>query len=434
MSKENQRKVPNGLKDKNKRDQFLDVYNNIEKFSTVESVAQEIKISITTVERWVRILRRENYHVVQRTGGIQPSAPTSKEPLTFDEHLKVRQLKEQISRLSSDLKEAEKRALTSGALSALIHDIKGVSFNKHASWLKNPIKVRTIHGIPILFISDIHFDEYVDPAQIGYVNEYNRQVAIKRIQHTFKTAINILMNYVSNPKYDGLIICLGGDLLSGNIHEELNETNEKPIMKSIIDLTELLHQGISECSKIFKKVSVYCVVGNHGRLHKKPRMKNRVFDNFEWLIYQNLARQFNDNKDVNFVIPDGPDAVFTVYDKTFLLTHGDQFKGGSGISGIFTPLHLGLHRKQTKQAAIHASFDVMMLGHFHQYIHTNNIIVNGSIKGYCEFANMCNFTFQRPMQALWINNPELGMVMRTPILCDSYDGGYVSAMTRLKNL
>jgi len=73
----------------------------------------------------------------------------------------------------------------------------------------------------------------------------------------------------------------------------------------------------------------------------------------------------------------------------------------------------------------------MMLGHFHQYIHTNNIIVNGSIKGYDEWVNLMNFSFQRPIQSLWINSPVYNeMVLRTPILCDSYKGGYISPQER----
>ena len=149
-------------------------------------------------------------------------------------------------------------------------------------------------------------------------------------------------------------------------------------------------------------------------------MKNKVFDNYEWLIYQFISRHYKDDKRITMLIPDGPDAIFTIYDKGFLLTHGDQFRGGSGISGIFTPLMLGRARKQQKSQAIKKNFDVMMIGHFHQYIHTNQLIVNGSIKGYDEFANEFNFSFERPQQALFINHPRNGMVIRTPILCDSY--------------
>jgi len=348
-------------------------------------------------------------------------------PPTPDELLQISKLKAQITSLRSDLKEVEKRALTSDVMVELIQGMQGATFEEQPKWLFN--EHLEMHGIPTLFLSDIHFDEYVDPAQIGHVNEYNREIATDRINHTFKSGIDILMNYTANPKYDGIVVALGGDLLSGNIHEELSESNEAPILQSLLELTGLLKNGIGVYAETFGKVFVPCVVGNHGRLHKKPRAKNRVFDNFEWLIYQNLAREFRDDPRVTFLIPDGPDAQFTVYNTNFLLTHGDQFRGGNGISGIFTPLMMGAMKKQKKLAAVGRSFEVMMCGHFHQYIHTNSLIVNGTIKGYDEWVNLMNFSFERPQQSLWINHPENGMVFRTPILCDSYQG----ARDSLKN-
>ena len=65
------------------------------------------------------------------------------------------------------------------------------------------------------------------------------------------------------------------------------------------------------------------------------------------------------------------------YDHHYLLTHGDQFRGGSGISGILTPLSLGAFRKSKRQQAVDDPFDTMLLGHFHQYMTIPGILVNG---------------------------------------------------------
>ena len=61
----------------------------------------------------------------------------------------------------------------------------------------------------------------------------NRDIAINRLQHTFNTSIDILFNRTKNHKYDGFVLAFGGDLLSGNIHEELAETNEDSVMRLI---------------------------------------------------------------------------------------------------------------------------------------------------------------------------------------------------------
>jgi transposase len=389
---------------------FKKAYYDLEKYPTLKDLANKYGVSERSVLYWINYFEKEGNKLKKREK--KKDAPqNSQTPL---ESIK---LKGEIKYLQAEIKRLSKLALSSDKFVDLIHG-SNKRFNKTPTWITAKKTKKELHGIPCLFLSDIHFDEYVDGSQINNVNEFSRTIAKERIKNTFETAINILNRFVAKPNYDGAVIALGGDLLSGNIHEELSETNDAPILSSLLELTQILIDGITTFADTFDRVFVPCVVGNHGRLHKKPRCKNRVFDNYEWLIYQLLSKHFKDDNRVTFLIPDGPDAVFKIYNKTFLLTHGDQFRGGSGISGIMTPLHLGLHKKQKKQSAIHQSFDVMMLGHFHQYIHTNSLVVNGSVKGYDEFANINNFNFEPPQQALWINHPQYGMVFRTPVLCD----------------
>lgn len=410
--------------------ELIKAYNDYENFPTLASVAQHLKICERTLHRRMAKLKLAGHELIDRRSlYLQTQQDKSKKikeekpvpEVTFEERIEIRKLKDDIAKLTKELREAEKNALTSDHVTNIIHPMLAHTHRPNPDWLVKKTSKNTTKGIPCLFLSDVHLDEYVDPAQINYVNSYNREIAIKRLQHTFNTVIDILFNKTVNPKYDGFVLALGGDLLSGNIHEELAETNEDAIARSLLLLLDLLIDGINLLLSKIDRVFIPCVVGNHGRLHKKPRAKNKVFDNYEWLLYKFLQRHFLDNKRVSFLIPDGPDAHFRIYDQNFLLTHGDQFKGGNAIAGIFSPLMLGFHKKQKKQASINKSFDVMLVAHFHQYVHTNQIVINGSVKGYDEFANLMNFPFERPQQALFLNHPENGMVIRTPILCDSYE-------------
>jgi len=104
-----------------------------------------------------------------------------------------------------------------------------------------------------------------------------------------------------------------------------------------------------------------------------------------------------------------------VHDTRFLLTHGDQFRGGSGIAGIMSPLKLGQHRKGQREQALGRGFDWMVMGHFHQYICGQGLLVNGSLKGYDEYAYISNFGTEVPTQAFWITTPEHGMTFTAPI-------------------
>ena len=53
-----------------------------------------------------------------------------------------------------------------------------------------------------------------------------------------------------------------------------------------------------------------------------------------------------------------------------------------------------------------------------QYIHLTRLIVNGSLKGYDEYAYNNNFGFEPPQQALWLTHPKHGITFRMPVQVD----------------
>lgn len=111
----------------------------------------------------------------------------------------------------------------------------------------------------------------------------------------------------------------------------------------------------------FERVYIPCVGGNHGRIDKKPRSKNRAFDNYDWLVYLLLTKHFRGEKDITFDISEGSDVQFALHNTRYLLTHWDQFKGGSGIAGALSPLLLGDARKRKRQMAVQRPYDFMMM-------------------------------------------------------------------------
>lgn len=361
-----------------------------------------------------------------------PATPAAPEP-TFDidvelpapdtkEQLALARAKLEISRLKAQVKSLETMALTGDAMREIIGSLGAPYVNAKPEWLAGAAEKKSVTGTAVLFVSDIHFDEVVSAAQVGGANEYNREIAVARIKNTFKSAIVLLKAFMAAPRYEGIVCPLGGDLLSGNIHEELQQTNEMPIQQSMMALEEILIEGIGGLADEFGKVHVPCVVGNHGRMTRKPQAKNRVFDNYEWPIYQRLAGYFRKDSRLTFDIPEGADAFFNIYDKRFCLTHGDQFRGGDGVGGILVPIMRGLSRKQFRQQAMGDPFDIMLIGHWHQYVQLSNLIINGSVKGMDEYSYQGNFSFQEPEQALFVVHPDVGVTARWPVKC-AYVGG-----------
>jgi len=280
---------------------------------------------------------------------------------------------------------------------------------------KMPKRGSDVTGVPILFASDWHWGETVDPNQIGGVNKFDMEIGHRRAQTLIERAIDLCMNHLAKPRYDGIVFALGGDMVSGSIHEELEITNQKPIMPVVVDIIGVLIKCIDRLADAFGRVFVPCVTGNHGRNHKKPRAKDRVFDNFDWLIYQLLAKHFDGDARITFLIPDGSDASFAVYNHRYLLTHGDQFRGGDGMIGMLGPVTRGDMKKRARNAQIDLEYDTMMIGHWHQLHMGTRTIVNGSLKGYDEYAASNNFGFEIPQQALWITHPTEGISFRMEV-------------------
>jgi hypothetical protein len=126
---------------------------------------------------------------------------------------------------------------------------------------------------------------------------------------------------------------------------------------------------------------------------------------------------FRSDGRVTFDIPDAPDALVKSYGQTVLVTHGDQTSGGAGIGGIWPPIMRLDARKSQRQAAVDQPYDLMVMGHWHQLVFGPKFIVNGSLKGYDEYAYTSNFGFEVPQQALWLMTPENGITWRAPVLC-----------------
>jgi len=287
-------------------------------------------------------------------------------------------------------------------------------------WVSQKSAKGALHqGIPTLLLSDCHWDEIVKPEEVEGSNKYDRKIAIARLKRTLAGTIDLLRNYVAGLKYEGFTLMLGGDHFSGNIHEELQQTNEDTIFGSLDFWSDQLCGIIGSLADEFHHLHIVGVVGNHGRNTRKPRAKLRVRDNLDWLLFRIVAKAFAKDSHVTFQIPESADANVKIYNTNYRLTHGDQFRGGSGIAGMLSPLMLGAHRKGQRQMTLKNPFDWMVIGHFHQYWTGKGIIANGSTKGYDEYAYLSNFAWERAQQALFVTTPENGLTFSAPIFCDN---------------
>lgn len=270
------------------------------------------------------------------------------------------------------------------------------------------------NGTPVLMLSDLHLDEVVDPVEMDGLNAFNRKIAELRWERTINSTVELMESYVAGLDFDGIVVCLGGDIITGDIHDELVATNEHPVPETIKHWVPLIASGLVELADHFGKVFVPCVDGNHDRLTDKTRYKKRAENSFAWIIYHWLADHLRDDDRITFSISHSPDLYFPVYNTNFLLSHGDAFRGGGGVGGIYPPMLKWLNKKMNVR-----QFDIALIGHWHQLLYGQGIYVNGSLKGYDEYARGHALGMERPQQMLFVVTPENGVTIRTQVYSDS---------------
>ena len=139
---------------------------------------------------------------------------------------KIHLLHAEIDALRWELRHAQTQALDMAVVRNEIFKL-GAQDPNPPKWVVSPKKRGTESlGIPTIFASDWHWGEVVFPSQIENCNEFNLEIANRRCKALITNSCDLLFNYLQKPKYDGVVFALGGDMVSGNIHEELAQTNE----------------------------------------------------------------------------------------------------------------------------------------------------------------------------------------------------------------
>lgn len=339
------------------------------------------------------LARRELERARDELSDVQRQSKTSK--------AEAERLREELKRLTE--------------LVGLMQRIEG-AVSQPPKWTRNVRGKAGRKGIATYQLSDTHLDEVVRPEQVEWINAYDRHIAEVRLRAWSENALELARDYVAGIEYEGAVVLATGDIFSGDIHAELRETNADTLYAGVVHWMPLLAAALDALAADFGRLHVAAVVGNHGRNSTKPVYKNRAQSNIEWLLWRMLAMHFAKDERLTFQVSDAMDLTVPIYGTNYLITHGDEFKGGSGIQGARAPLALGQHRTSVRQMATAHPMDVMAVGHFHQYQPpSQGLVMGGSLKGYDEYAYGRRFRPEPAQQAFWVTSPEHGPTLSAPV-------------------
>jgi hypothetical protein len=273
-----------------------------------------------------------------------------------------------------------------------------------------PGKARDRLHKPILFTSDGQYGEVVRADEMDGMNQFNKAIYAERyvrmLDKTIKWADAIAEGW--GAKYDeGMIYLRGGDAISGEIHDELRETNDASVRGALLELAALESAGIRRLKDRFGHVHVISIPGNHGRITVKPRHKSYVNLNFETILADLIHAKFEREPGITFETPASGFAYFEACGWSFEMRHGDRMGagGGTGFIGAPAPITKGHLRTRMAAAMVGKKVDYVLTGHLHTSMKLPRGFANGSMPGYNEYARSFNLDPDAAKQWLIFASP-----------------------------
>ncbi len=276
-------------------------------------------------------------------------------------------------------------------------------------------------AVGIALASDWHVEERVNPKTINYLNEYNPDIARFRANNYFTNLLKLIEKERQDVTIDKLILWLGGDLITGYIHDELIEDNFMSPTEAILFAQELIYTGIKfllEHGK-FNEIIIPTSYGNHGRVQVKKKISSAYKNSYEWMLYHTLSQFFESESRIKFQISDGYFNYLEIFGKTVRFSHGDFVGYNGGIGGVSIPLNKHIYRANQQSMA-----DLNCIGHFHQLTRGTEFIINGSLIGFNAYAQSIGASPERPQQAFQLLDSVRGFTISAPILVEEGNGKY----------
>ena len=282
------------------------------------------------------------------------------------------------------------------------------------------------YSVAVVVFSDWHIEEPVSPDDVSGVNEFNLEIAEKRVIRAWQSALRLYEKESKETEIKEVIVALLGDFITNRIHEDLAESNLLQPTDAMYKAQGLIISGLKFLLENLPKdvkLTVVCHSGNHGRMTPEQRIKTEAGTSIERFMYFNIRDQFKEEPRVVFQIASGYHTIVRLFDKdkpyVIRFHHGHAIRSSGGVGGIYPPVNKAI--SNWNKSVRDVNLDVF--GHHHQFVDGQDFICNGSLIGYNSFAVAIKAPYEPPKQAFFlINRKHRCKAMVTPIFVEGDDG------------
>ncbi len=259
-------------------------------------------------------------------------------------------------------------------------------------------------GTPVWLLSDLHFGEVVTLEETLGANEYNLEIAAARVSKCIDNMLWLRADMARTQSCDDTVLVLNGDIVSGDIHDELRETNEGGLRDQCNAAVNALMPGIQAAAEVTPGIlHVVCIGGNHGRLTHKQHIKNGTQHSVEHIgVYDPLRRYIGDmGGKIAWHIPAAERYIIDVYGRRVSIQHGTMIRSQGGIGGTLVPM--------TRWVTRDNAADLYLFGHFHEADAYGKIIKNGATIGTSAYVRWLGIEDRPPEQVTFALDADRGV-------------------------
>lgn len=332
-----------------------------------------------------------------------------------------------ISKLERKL--GEKSVLEKVFTEQILKNIKPIKVKPYRVKSKS-VKKQKRHVVAML--NDLHIGLKVEPKEVGGLNEFNFNIASRRVAYY----INQVCNYKKHKRneVETLHLILNGDMIHGAIHGLLGNDLEL-MVHQFNGAVHILAYAIANLATEFKSVKVYGLGGNHeDHVHRREhgkRVLSQTFDNIESQIFYAVSAAHTKTPNVEFITTKDVFLDIDLPKGRAVATHGHlMFSGPLGNPGTnLNSKGLGIaiaefnasQRRMSKEEA-----KLILLGHTHTHFHIttrDNVEVYNapSLSGIDSYAYSIGITSNLVGQVLFESTEEYMMGDNRLVRVDNAD-------------
>jgi hypothetical protein len=325
------------------------------------------------------------------------------------------------TKLRSRLKEVlEQNKQAVSEINALESQL-GVALNLKEEKRRLEIPYKKTNGkgqsIVIAALSDWHIEETVEAETVNQRNSYDLTIAKKRAFRTFEKIVYLTNMTRSITNVKTCVLAVLGDLISGYIHEELQESNSCSPTEALLEVSKIFQAGVDYLIKHggFEHIQIVAKLGNHSRTSPRIKFSTSYKNNFEWLLFHFLKQVLEERYKgkVSVVVDNAYHTYREYFGHTIRIYHGDYIKYNGGIGDIGASVNKAISTWQKEQ---HADLDIF--GHWHRFLDNRTWVSCGSLIGYNAFAVSIKAAYEPPSQTLFLIDSEKGKWLTTQIFVE----------------